>query len=117
MKVWSKTMLAAALAGGLALGVAGVVKAELKGTDGQAIKLTHPAVQPEQPLPPPERPMPAPRVDVPRLREAIRGLREVRGNVDLLEPRFRGHRAEALRAIDRAIGEIQACIDEVKDRP
>jgi len=46
----------------------------------------------------------------PEIREAIASLRRAREHLDHAAHDFGGHRVEAIRAIDEAIGQLETCL-------
>jgi hypothetical protein len=52
----------------------------------------------------------------PHIRHALRELREARKELEAGEKIFGGHRAEALKAVDHAISQLQSALDFAERR-
>lgn len=63
-----------------------------------------------KPSQPAAAPAPAPPAH-PEIREAIASLRRAREHLDHAAHDFGGHRADAIRATDEAIHQLQLCLD------
>lgn len=73
-----------------------------------AFPVTSPAVPPA-PKPQPAVPAAAP-AEHPEIREAIASLRRAREHLNRAAHDYQGHRADAIRAIDEAINQLQICM-------
>lgn len=77
--------------------------------------LGFPVAVPAAPAPPKTQPKaitapPAPEEHHPEIRDAIQSLRVARNHLEHANHDFGGHRVEAIKAIDEAIAQLQACL-------
>lgn len=102
MKRSSKSLLAAAVVGGLTFGTVGIVRAAHPSAAAEANTVSSKVI-------------PMAEHDWPKLRRALDDLRNARAELDDIEaePRFHEHRARAVEHADAAIHECEACLDEV----
>ncbi|MGH9698798.1 MAG: hypothetical protein ACRD52_04975 [Candidatus Acidiferrales bacterium] len=77
--------------------------------------LGFPVAVPAAPVPPKTQPKalpapPAPEEPHPEIRDAIQSLRVARNHLEHANHDFGGHRVDAIKAIDEAIAQLQACL-------
>jgi len=68
------------------------------------------AVPSPSPSPSPAAASPAPTPDHPEIRDAIGALRNARNHLEHARHDFGGHKAEAIRATDEAIRQLEVCL-------
>jgi len=95
MKKWLATSLISSLVLALALVVASPASSKLPASAASPAAAAAPAPVPQ---------------DHPEIRDAIAALRTARGHLKEARHDFGGHRAEALRDVDKAINQLQVCM-------